>query len=460
MPNLEHDRWYRTVVSNLNSDFIPIRSAFSSEDKGFCLNGTHFISTKDSYEHVLLVGSTGSGKSTKIFIPSITRLKGSLIIHDPSKELLEITEKALLNEGFQVQVLNFSEPGAGYNPLLHIKEDSDLHLLSDLLVRAGRVVKPSDEHWLSRASELIAALIHLVLQIEDVPTLVKVHEYLLDTITNPESVNQLFTAHANLNFQKSFAALTKNQTNELSSIFSTAADALKDFSNLNIANVTSRNDIELNNLRSQKTALFIQNSPNRSHLYNKIISVFFEQLWLEMMIIPQGSDFDLYLLLDEFASLYLPTLPHKIDKVRKYRIGFLLAIQSLQQLRKAYSEDAITITDNCKTHIYLGAQKGDTALEIEKTLGKEGDKYRMPREKCRMLSTETTLILSNGKAPILTKNVPYFQNPDLAHLMDESDNFQNSASEKDFHEKEKEFESVDYDFTSEVENTVDEIYYM
>lgn len=455
MPNSEPERWYKNAVANLNPDFIPIRSIFSQEEHGYSLNGTHFLSVKSSFEHLLLVGATGVGKSTKILIPTLAKLNGSAVIHDTSKELLQIMEEDLKKRGFRIQILNFSEPGWGFNPLLHIKEDADVFLLSDLLVRAGKKIKKGDEHWHSRASELIACLIHLVLKMEKNPTLVQVRNLLLQTIKSREAIHKLFLQFANPPFEQSFSALTENKTNELSSIYSTASDALKDFSNPTIAEETSRNGIDLSSLRSQKTALFIQSSTNRSHLYHKIISIFFEQLYLELMDeIPGKDELDLFMLLDEFASLYLPTLPFKIDKVRKYRIGFLLAVQSLQQLNRKYGEDAITIMDNCKTHVFLGAQKGETAIEIEQSLGKIGNEYRMPREKCRMLDNDVSLILTNGKAPVVTKNMAYYRNPFFKHLGKK--NVQENVESNN----ENPTEQLDEFSTDEIEEKVETIFYM
>lgn len=431
-------RFNKSALAHLSPDFAHVENYYSRDGKGIALDGIHHGNIKDVYEHVLLVGSTGAGKSTKVIIPSLARMEGSFVVHDPSKELLEKMRDDLLHRGYHIEVLNFSESGSGYNPLMHIKEEADLHLVSDLLVRAGRRIAASDEHWTSRASELIETMIHLEIRMSSGnPTLSQVRNKLLETINDVQKIENLFGQYADEEHRRSFVALTRNQTNELSSIFSTAANALKDFSNPAIASTTSRNDIDFGNLRKRRTALFIQNSSNRSHLYNKIISIFFEQLWLHVMEeLPNPNDNDLFFIMDEAASLYLPTLPYKIDKVRKYRIGFLIAIQSLQQLESAYKENALVIEDNCKTHIYLGAQKGDTAERLERALGKEYGKShqlpRLPREKARMLKNDITLILCNGIPPILGKNLAYYENPELKHLANSSGNENNST---DFQEE-------------------------
>ena len=88
------------------------------------------------------------------------------------------------------------------------------------------------------------------------------------------------------------------------------------------------------------------------------------------------------------------------------------------------------------------------ALEIEKSLGKKGYEYRMPREKCRMLSNDVSLILSNGKPPILTKNTPYYQNPDLAHLNELTEQSSSSQADSEPPKTDDGFGSTNSFFTS------------
>ena len=72
--------------------------------------------------HNLVIGSTGSGKSTQLVFPMIRLLakKGeSMIITDPKGELYTKTSENLKKRGYKVIVLNFREPqrGNSWNPL-------------------------------------------------------------------------------------------------------------------------------------------------------------------------------------------------------------------------------------------------------------------------------------------------------------------------------------------------------
>ena len=84
--------------------------------------GVEIIST--SQLHALIVGTTGSGKTTGFVDQNIAILgrskgKPSLIIADPKKELYEKHAKQLESEGYKISILDLREPysSARWNPM-------------------------------------------------------------------------------------------------------------------------------------------------------------------------------------------------------------------------------------------------------------------------------------------------------------------------------------------------------
>ena len=75
---------------------------------------------KEVYEHVLVVGPPGSGKSSGLILPNILAERGtrSLVIVDPKSELLALSRGAVSRHS-EVWVVNFLDPEGshGYNPL-------------------------------------------------------------------------------------------------------------------------------------------------------------------------------------------------------------------------------------------------------------------------------------------------------------------------------------------------------
>ena len=79
--------------------------------------------------HTLVIGTTGSGKTTTFVSPSIeilsrTKSKPSLVITDPKGELYTLHADTLNKQGYKVQVLNLSEvyASARWNPFSGILE--------------------------------------------------------------------------------------------------------------------------------------------------------------------------------------------------------------------------------------------------------------------------------------------------------------------------------------------------
>ena len=100
--------------------------------------GVEIIST--SQLHALIVGTTGSGKTTGFVDQNIAILgrskgKPSIIVADPKKELYEKHAKTLESEGYKISVLDLREPysSARWNPM-------------EVLLRRIRLVKELENH--------------------------------------------------------------------------------------------------------------------------------------------------------------------------------------------------------------------------------------------------------------------------------------------------------------------------
>lgn len=82
---------------------------------------------------------------------------------------------------------------------------------------------------------------------------------------------------------------------------------------------------------------------------------------------------DFVFLLDEFANMPpLPEMSNKITTLRSRRIWLMMAIQSIQQLRKVYGDDTSNIIiDNCDTTVFLGSNNLETKQIFANSMGKK-----------------------------------------------------------------------------------------
>ena len=126
-----------------NNDGIVI----GAEKKG--KNDVEIITT--SQLHALIVGTTGSGKTTGFVDQNISVLakskgKPSLVISDPKKELYEKHAKHLEKEGYKISVLDLREPysSARWNPM-------------NVLIRRIRLVKELENNCENRDGKYYGA---------------------------------------------------------------------------------------------------------------------------------------------------------------------------------------------------------------------------------------------------------------------------------------------------------------
>ena len=75
--------------------------------------------------NVLVLGSTGTGKTNKYVKPNILQQNCSMLINDPSNGLFEEFTSYLLKQGYHVYHLDFTNPdlSSHYNPLMHLYDD-------------------------------------------------------------------------------------------------------------------------------------------------------------------------------------------------------------------------------------------------------------------------------------------------------------------------------------------------
>ena len=105
---------------------------------------------------------SGSGKSASYVIPNACQLLGSYVFTDPKGELYDKTAGYLKEKGYKIKVLNLVRPqkSDGYNPLLHIRNEIDVDVIANTIVKGQAVSSGSDPYWDDMAEMLLKALIY------------------------------------------------------------------------------------------------------------------------------------------------------------------------------------------------------------------------------------------------------------------------------------------------------------
>ena len=109
-----------------------------------------------------LLDGSGAGKSASYVIPNACQLLGSYVFTDPKGELYDKTAGYLKENGYKIKVLNLVRPqnSDGYNPLLHIKNEIDVDVVANTIVKGQSTNSASDPFWEDMAEMLLKALIY------------------------------------------------------------------------------------------------------------------------------------------------------------------------------------------------------------------------------------------------------------------------------------------------------------
>lgn len=395
----------------------------SSFNFGFCLTGSKCLDRKNSYQNALIIGGTGVGKSSVVLIPSLFKMKGSYIIHDPSGELYQKTAGYLRFRGYNIRVLNFTNPqkSSGYNPLQRITTTSDVQKIASMLVKTAMGESSKDPFWNIQAIALISMLINIIkTQESEYHNLFNVRQLLNRMGGSPESVDALFSEYADDILFAEYKSFISYDDKVISGVTATCKAALQIFNDAAVAKVCCFDTIDFQSFRNKPTALYIQNSVADQKYYSVLTSIFFEQFFSFLLgRFPEKHEQDVFLLIDEASSLNLPTLPLAVANVRKHRAGIMLLVQDFNQLIHYYGKyDADGIKANCFTKMFFTGQSLETATELERILGKyeykdkEGHKVvrsLMTNDEIRMMNINKALLICGHHPPFKVKLHPYYK---------------------------------------------------
>ena len=307
---------------------------------------------------------------------------GSYVFTDPKGELYDKTAGYLKKNGYDIKVLNLVNPANsdGYNPLLHIRSEIDVDVIANTIVKGQKTESGSDPYWDDMAEMLLKALIYYLMATrpEEEQNLASCSELVRAANANGGSnlltdlMNQLPYDHpARMNYKSIEIAPEKTYGSILSSLQS----KLGKFDSKEIAEVTSTDTIDFDEIGSRKTAVYVISSDTHK-AYDFLLTIFFSQMIQQLYDFADKNGGRLrmptYFILDEFANIgQIPDFDKKISTSRSRGISFSVILQNLDQLEAVYEKSYETIMGNCDTHVFLGSNSYKTVEYFSKALGEK-----------------------------------------------------------------------------------------
>ena len=195
---------------------------------------------------------SGSGKSAAYVIPNACQLLGSYVFTDPKGELYDKTAGYLKDNGYKIKVLNLVNPqkSDGYNPLVHVRNEIDVDVIANTIVKGQTDAGASSEpYWDDMAEMLLKALIYYLKAVRPVAEQNLESCAELVRAANNSGGNNLLTNLMNsLPFdhpaRMNYKSIEIAPEKTYSSILSSLQSKLGKFDSKDIAELTSTNTID------------------------------------------------------------------------------------------------------------------------------------------------------------------------------------------------------------------------
>jgi type IV secretion system protein VirD4 len=348
----------------------------------------------DSFDHTLIIGSTGSGKTQCEILPMIFNLGyagESMVINDTKGEIYNYTSDFLKKQKYNIHIINLRDAFAsdGWNPL-HLAykyyKNGNIDLAGDMIENFSKSVTKNlsskDMYWEKSANAVLTALCYAL--IEDAHNEAEVNLFSLynllvehgsKTIDRFNSLDLYFQQKPMGSLSKmayATGSFAKGETR--ATLFSVLATTIKMFSDTGIANLTSRTDFELDDIGKKKTAVFLI-IPDEKESRHELASLFIDQCYQALVNSAQSLSsgrmpIRVNFILDEVCNMPpINSMSNKITVSRSRNIRFVLVIQDFDQLKEKYKDSVGTIKSNC-SWIYLLTSDNESAREISSRLGK------------------------------------------------------------------------------------------
>ena len=417
-------------------------------------------------KNVLVVGGSGSGKTRFFVKPNLMQCVSekypcSFVVTDPKGSLIVESGRMLRHFGYRIKVMNtinFAK-SMHYNPLAYIHSEKDiLKLVNCLIANTRGEGKGGDPFWDKSEVLLYTALIGYLWQeaLEEdrnFATLIDMIGSMQTREDNEDFRNPIDLMFEDLEREKPdcFAVrqykkfkLAAGKTAK--SILISCGARLAVFDIAELRELTAYDELELDTLGDQKTALFLIMS-DTDDSFNFLIAMCYTQLF---NLLCDKAD-DVYggrlpvhvrCLIDECANIgQIPKLEKLMATIRSREISACLILQTQSQLKALYKDNAETVIGNCDASLFLGGKEPTTLKALSEALGRETiDTYNTGESRGRetshslnyqklgksLLSVDELEVLDGGKCilqlrgvrPFLSSKYDITKHPHYKYLSD------------------------------------------
>jgi type IV secretion system protein VirD4 len=367
--------------------------------------------------NVMLIGSSGAGKTRFYVKPNLMDLNTSVVVTDPKAEILQSTGTMLLQAGYELKVVNLMDitHSSHYNPFAYVfNEDgsfSEIKIIKALnvMIKNTGGKDNKEDFWLSSAGKLMKSIILLLFEESEynatfvdgkiVPetrdftnlNIPAIADKMRKIEFDPTGQNPNFKSPLTLDFEE----LDRRKPNSVASklyddfkklpqetgggIQSTATDRTQFFNIKEVVDFTCCDTIHLETIGDKKTAVFLIVSATDStfdFLTAMIYTQIFDLLAVRASTVYKKNNnmlpVPVRFIMDEFANIgQIPDFHKVIAFVRGFNMSLNVIIQNLAQIKASYEKTWESLLGNCDNIIFLGGQEESSIKFVSERLGKE-----------------------------------------------------------------------------------------
>lgn len=357
--------------------------------------GTEKIYAIGDDVHTICIGSTRSGKSRHVVIPTICTLGlagESMVMSDPKGELYNYTTPFLKRLGYEVIAIDFKNPlkSDRYNFLQPTIDAVKINDIPGAIECAWDITSAlvgeakGEKIWTNGEASTIAGSIMNVVydnrgkyntKYQNMTNtyffIANMYKTIDKSMPITDYMKELDAAHPS----RGLIAISEIAPSKTRGSFFTAAlTTLRLFTNPKIYSMTSKSDFDPKDLGRKKMALFII-LPDETTTYYSLASLLVSQVYEQLVKVAdeRGGRLErrVNFILDEFGNFtQIPDFATKLTVGGGRGIRFNLFLQDFAQLDKKYGkEESKIIRGNCQNWIYLQTNDTETLEEISKRLG-------------------------------------------------------------------------------------------
>jgi type IV secretion system protein VirD4 len=391
--------------------------------------------------NVLVIGGSGSGKTRFYVKPNIMQMNASYVVTDPKGTVLIETGKMLQRgqpqrdshgkivgyKPYRIKVFNTIDfkKSMHYNPFAYIRpetrEQDILRTVEVLIANTTGDKQAGEDFWVKAEKLLYTSYIALIITMcpeeewnfetliefvnasecreddEDFKNAIDWAFYYLEKWIEKDwaddeifdETTQNYAMLKNIEVEEWRASLGRFAVRQFKayklaagktakSILISCSTRLAPFAIDSILEITRYDEMELDTIGDELTALFIVISDTDT-TFNFLVAMLYSQLFNLLCTKadnnPDGSGklkIPVRCLIDEFANIKkIPDFQHLIATIRSRNIDASIILQTKSQLKSNYKDDADTIEGNCDSKLFLGGSEKTTLKELSEAMGKE-----------------------------------------------------------------------------------------